>query len=57
MVPRDIDSLISGAEEQKSLTGILESVAQEWADQLDQRGKPGGATLKEFRAALKDGAK
>jgi TRAP-type C4-dicarboxylate transport system substrate-binding protein len=45
------------ADEQKSLTGILESVAQEWADQLDQRGKPGGATLKEFRAALKDGAK
>ena len=40
------------ADEQKQLSTLLVSVADEWADQLDKRGKPGTDTLKAFKAAL-----
>jgi TRAP-type C4-dicarboxylate transport system substrate-binding protein len=38
--------------DQARLDAANEEIAAEWAQTLDQRGKPGGAALKAFRAAL-----
>ena len=38
--------------ERKPFEDISNEVAQEWAEGLDKRGKPGSQVLKEFRAAL-----
>lgn len=40
------------AAERKPFDDISAEVANEWADGLDKRGKPGSQVLKEFRAAL-----
>jgi len=40
------------AAERKAFTDVTDTVAAEWADGLDKRGKPGSAVLKEFKAAL-----
>lgn len=41
-----------GAEERRQLATALATVASEWAETLDKRGKPGSETLKAFREAL-----
>lgn len=40
------------AGERKAFSEITDTVAAEWADGLDKRGKPGSQVLKEFKAAL-----
>ena len=44
------------ADEQAKLDAMYEEVAQQWAKELDARGKPGTAVLKAFRDALKAGS-
>ncbi|MEP7205641.1 MAG: TRAP transporter substrate-binding protein DctP [Casimicrobiaceae bacterium] len=39
-------------EERKALQSLLTSVSEEWAAELDKRGKPGTMVLKDFRAAV-----
>jgi hypothetical protein len=41
------------AEDQRKIEAVTSKVGADWAQQLDQRGKPGTATLKEFQDALK----
>lgn len=40
--------------ERKPFENVSAEVAQEWADGLDKRNKPGSQVLKEFRAALSE---
>lgn len=40
------------AENRAALMALNERVAQEWAEQLDKRGKPGSQVLQAFRGAL-----
>jgi len=43
-------------DEQAKLDAMHEEVAQQWAKELDARGKPGTAVLKAFREALQAGS-
>jgi TRAP-type C4-dicarboxylate transport system substrate-binding protein len=49
---RQIVSVSLEAADKRRLTELSSMVAQEWADALDRRGKPGGDVLKEFNDAL-----
>lgn len=47
-----VNMLALSADETRRLQTSLQSVGEEWAEQLDKRGKPGTETLKAFRAAV-----
>jgi hypothetical protein len=40
------------AEDRRLIAQTLATVANEWAEGVDRRGKPGSETLKAFREAL-----